>query len=106
MPAENDGNTCTKSDELLRRSFIAIEVNAEFSEATVVLRDRSKLDFCHRVGERWVRSADADGCDNPATLAAKILAAIAGFRLNAKHLEIQFSDSSSWEFRLPGRSAR
>ena len=84
------------SDGFLRSSFVALEVNDDFSEAVVVLRDDSRLRFRHRVGERWVRAEGGAG------LAATVLAAVSQFRLNAKHLDVQFTDGSRWEARFPG----
>ena len=82
----------------LRASFVAVEVNADFSEAILEMRDGSRLLFRHRVGQRWAR-ASAD-----ASLAGRVLARIALFRLNAKHLDVRFADGSRWEarFRDPG----
>jgi hypothetical protein len=88
------------NDALLRRALACVEVNDTFSEAVVALGDGSRLRFRHRVGERWVR---AEGAGN---LAAEVLATIALFRLNGKHLDVQFRDGSRWEARFrasPGR---
>jgi hypothetical protein len=84
------------SDGFLRSSFVALEVNEDFSEAVVVLRDGSRVRFCHRVGKRWARAEGSDG------LAGTVLAAVALFRLNPKHLDVQFTDGSRWEARFPG----
>src|SRR5262249_14666245 len=81
-----------EQDELLRRSFVSVEVNDDFSEATLSMNDGSRLRFCHRVGERWAR---AEGGDD--TLAAKLVAMMSRFRLNAKHLDVYFVDGSRWE---------
>ena len=80
-------------DELLRRSFVSLEVNADFTEATLVLSDGSRLCFRHRVGQRWVR---AEGSDD--ALAGQILAGVSQFRLNAKHLQLFFEDGTDAEF--------
>jgi hypothetical protein len=79
-------------NELLRRSFVSLEVNEDFSQATLSMKDGSRLSFCHRVGERWAR---AEGSED--TLAGQVLAGIARFRLNGKHLDILFTDGSRWE---------
>jgi hypothetical protein len=84
------------SDGFLRSSFVALEVNDDFSEAVVALRDGSRLRFRHRVGERWVRAEGGEG------LAGTVLAAVSQFRLNAKHLDVQFADGTRWEARFPG----
>ena len=82
----------TDADQL-RAVFSALEVNDTFTQAVVRLNDDSELRLVHRVGERTVR---ASGKGNAASLLAKI----ARFRLNAKHLEIQFADGSRWEAKL------
>jgi hypothetical protein len=79
--------------DLLRSSFVSLEVSADFSEAVLSMRDESRLSFCHRVGERWAK-ADGSGDD---TLAGRVLARIALFRLNARHLDVQLDDGSRWE---------
>ena len=86
------------TEALLRHSFVTLEVNDDFTEATVTLRDHSGLHFCHRVGERWTRALIPDPT-GPA-LAGLLLARITQFRLNAKHLDVQFDDASRWEFRF------
>jgi len=77
----------------LRGALASVEVNDAFSEAAVVMSDGSRLCFRHRVGERWA-SADGGG------RAAEVLAMIHQFRLNGKHLDIQFQDGSRWEARF------
>jgi hypothetical protein len=84
-------------EECLRKSFVALEVNGEFSEAVLQMGDGSRLHFCHRVGERWVK---AEGDD--AGMAGAVLARIARFRLNARHLDVQFEDGSRWEAGFGG----
>jgi hypothetical protein len=99
-------------DALLRNSLAAIEVNDTFSEAAVTMTDASRLCFCHRVGQRWARAQGADGADGPTSLAGRVLARMTLFRLNAKHLDIQFADGSRWEAafgrprQTPGSQAR
>jgi hypothetical protein len=88
-------------DESLRQAFLTLEVNETFTEAVLVLRDRSRLCFCHRVGERWARAEGPDGA-GAAGLAGQVLAGMALFRLNAKHLDVQFADGSRWEARFRG----
>jgi hypothetical protein len=95
------------SEALLRRALVSLEVNDTFSEAILVLDGGSRLRFCHRVGERWAKAERADGSDAEGSLAAEVLRMMAMFRLNGKHLDVQFRDGSRWEapFRvLPDRS--
>jgi hypothetical protein len=83
--------------EILHRSFVVMEVNANYTEAVLTLRDQSRLCFCHRVGERWAKAVGLDPADNRAGHAGEVLAVIRMFRLNAKHLDMQFLDGSRWE---------
>ena len=83
-------------DAFLRQSLTSLDVNDTFSEAVVELADGSRLRFCHRVGERWVRAEGSAG------LAGKVLASIARFRLNGKHLDVQFADGGRWEAPFRG----
>jgi hypothetical protein len=93
-------------DQFLRQAFTAIEVNDDYSEAVIRMGDQSGLFFCHRVGERWARATDANGQEKESTVAAQVLSQIAMFRLNAKHLDIQFADGSRWEARFRNSSDR
>lgn len=86
-------------EAFLRQSFVALEVNDDFSEAVLGMSDASRLRFRHCVGERWAR---AEG--HPAALAGQILATLALFRLNAKHLDLRFADGSRWEARFRDRT--
>ena len=88
--------------ELLRQSLSGVEANGEFTEAVLTLRDGSRLCFCHRVGERWARALGPGGAEGEPGLAGQVLALIALFRLNAKHLEVEFSDGARWEVRFRG----
>src|SRR5262245_17652596 len=92
-----------RDEESIRRAFASLEVNDDFSEAVVLLQDQSRLTFRHRVGER---SAAATGPAERAQAdhqAIQILARLARFRLNAKHLEIEFADGSRWELLFAQR---
>ena len=91
----------TDADQL-RQAFVEVEVNADFSEAMLRLHDESRLHFCHRVGERWAKALPATERVPSAGLAELVVARIAGFRLNAKHLDIQFADGSRWEIAFSG----
>jgi hypothetical protein len=90
-------------EELLRESFVSLEVHDAFTEATLQMRDHSRLVFCHRVGERWARAEGDAGEGSDSTLAGRVLSLMSLFRLNAKHLEVWFEDGSHWEtrFRTP-----
>jgi hypothetical protein len=90
------------SEEFLRYSFVALEVNDAFSEAVLVMSDQSRLCFRHRVGERWARADGAGETAGQPSLAGKVLALMTQFRLNAKHLEVEFQDGSRWEARFRG----
>ena len=93
-------------EERLRSAFVALEVNDSFSEAVLQMSDSSRLVFCHRVGERWARAETAGRQDNEAGIAGTLLARISVFRLNGKHLDIQFTDGSRWEAKFSGSVQR
>ena len=88
--------------ELLRQSLAGVEVNEDFTEAVATLRDGSRLCFRHQVGERWARAVGPAGADGEPGLAGVVLAPITRFRLNAKHLEIEFAEGGRWEARFRG----
>ena len=88
--------------EVLRGAFVSLEVNEDFSEAVLLLQDDSRLCFRHRVGERWVRAIDVPEAGGETTFAGQVLSLIGLFRLNAKHLDVQFQDGSCWEARFGG----
>ena len=79
--------------DFLRGNFVLLTVNADFTEVVLALSDESNLCFCHQVGERTVKATGTGAC-------SRVLAKIARFRLNAKHLDIQFEDGSRWEALL------
>jgi hypothetical protein len=83
--------------EILRSSAQSVQVNCEFTEAVVHLSDGSRLCFCHRVGERWAKAVGPESREEDGGLAEVTLAEMEMFRLNAKHLEIEFADGSRWE---------
>jgi hypothetical protein len=88
-------------EAFLRSALAAVEVDAAFSEATIVMTDQSRLRFRHRVGERWAKAeapTHEDAGQNH--LAGRLLAVIAMFRLNAKHLDVQLADGTHWEARF------
>lgn len=86
----------------LRSSLASLEVNDTFSEAVLVMGDGSRLRFCHRAGERWAKAEGKGGAEGQASLAAESLSMIVLFRLNGKHLDVQFKDGSRWEARFRG----
>jgi hypothetical protein len=86
--------------DLIRESFVGVEVNEDFSEAVLTMRDGSRLCFCHRVGQRWARAVASGERGGEAALADRVLALLALFRLNARHLDVQFADGSRWEARF------
>jgi hypothetical protein len=92
-------------EEILRCVFVGLEVDDAFSEATLMMRDRTRLVLRHRVGERWARATGPDETPSEAGLAGQVLTTIAQFRLNGKHLDVQFQDGSRWEARF-GRAPR
>jgi hypothetical protein len=79
--------------DFLRNGFASLELNGEFSEAVLMFSDGSSLCFRHTVGERTAKSRGI----GETTLAARLLTRISMFRLNPKHLDIQFEDGSRWE---------
>jgi hypothetical protein len=85
------------TDEILRASFIAVAADKNFTEAVMRLSDESILCFCHRVDERWAKAIGPEDKEDEAGLAGELLRAITIFRLNAKHLDIQFEDGSRWD---------
>jgi hypothetical protein len=86
--------------ETLQAALVAVEANPQFTEAVMRLRDGSSLCFCHRVGERWAKAVGPSQSENEAGIAAELLSGMTMFRLNAKHLDIQFADESRWDERI------
>lgn len=93
-------------EDFLRRWFVSLEVDEEFTEAVLSMVDGSRLIFCHRVGERWVKAVAAGAAGGEAAFAGQVLSRIALFRLNARHLDVHFEDGSCWEARFgePGKT--
>jgi len=85
------------SEATLRKTLIHSDVNGDFTEAVLRLDDGSRLCFCHRVGERWAKAVGPEGREEQAGTAGQLLADITLFRVNAKHLDIQFADGSRWD---------
>jgi len=84
--------------DVFRAAFVALEVSDSFTQAEVCLCDGSSLVFFHRVDERKVEATGSR-----AGHASGLLPTIARFRLNAKHLDIQFADGTRWEALLGNR---
>lgn len=85
------------SAQALTGSLLSLQTDETYSEAVVTFEDGSRLCFCHRVGERWAKAVGPDAAEQESGVAGRLLAAVSMFRLNAKHLEIQFQDGSRWE---------
>lgn len=84
-------------EETLRSALQAVEFDKRFTEAVLRFRDESRLCFRHRVGERWAKALGPAGREDDSGLAGALLGAMTMFRLNAKHLDIEFSDGSRWD---------
>ncbi len=84
-------------DAHLRSSLTSLEVDDAFSDAVIHMKDGSSLCFRHRVGERWAKAEGAEATAPETCLAGQVLARIVLFRLNGKHLDIQFQDGTRWE---------
>ena len=83
------------SEEFLRRDLLTVEANDNSTEAVMLFHDNSRLCFCHRVDERWAKAVGPDNREEDAGFAGELLSAMTMFRLNAKHLDIQFEDGVS-----------
>ena len=88
------------SQQTLTQALTGVVANADYSEAVLRLADGSRLCFCHRVDERWAKALGPEGREDQAGVAGELLAVIVMFRLNAKHLDIQFEDGSRWDHQL------
>ena len=84
----------------LRSVITTVKTNDLFSEAVLTLRDQSRLCFCHRVDERWAKAVGPEGKEEQGGHATSLLSCIQMFRLNSKHLDIQFEDGSRWDEAL------
>jgi len=87
-------------ETVLQRALVEAQANSHYTEAVLTLDDGSRLCFCHRVGERWSKAVGPQGREEQAGSAGRFLSEIKMFRLNAKHLEIQFQDGSRWDERI------
>ena len=88
------------TEEILRKSLLTIEADENFTEAVMRFRDGSRLCFCHRVGERWAKAVGPEEREAESGQAGELLSSMSMFRLNAKHLDIQFEDGSRWDEAL------
>ena len=93
-------------EQLLRDALQKLEVSDDFAEAVLTLRDGTRLCFCHRVGERWAKAVGPGSQEDKGGSAGGALALVAMFRLNGKHLDIQFVDGSRWEYRFKKKDHR
>ena len=87
------------ADQLVRQ-LASSEVNTTFSEAVLTLVDDTRLCFRHTVDQRWARAVGSEADESAHGLATELVEQISGFRLNAKHLDIQFADGSRFDRQL------
>jgi hypothetical protein len=85
------------TEEILRTALTTVTADEKFAEAVLQFHDGSRLCFCHRVGERWAKAIGPKEREQEPGLAGELLSAMTKFRLNAKHLDIEFQDGSRWE---------
>jgi hypothetical protein len=93
-------------EEFLRNAFVSVEVNADFSQAVLTMADGSRLQFQHQVGQRRALAVGPGTAVEDLGLSGHILNTIAMFRLNGKHLDVQFTDGTRWEARFSGTQKR
>jgi hypothetical protein len=68
-------------------------VNGQFSQAILFFADGSYMQFEHTSRDnRWTKASSTESLAGSASLALE------QFRLNAKHLQLYFSDGSNAEF--------
>lgn len=83
-------------DDFTRTETRRYVSNEQFNRAALFFSDGSFLEFEHTSRQnRWARPS----ADN--TIAGEICRSMIEFRLNAKHLQLFFSDGSNVEFRSP-----
>ena len=86
------------SERLLAASIHSAQANEAFTEAVLLLRDESRLCFHHCTSERWAKAIGGSPSEpEDAGIAGKVVGTIKMFRLNSKHLDIQFEDGSRWD---------
>lgn len=81
--------------QTIQPQVVRYVANPDFTQAILVFTDGSRLLFEHSSrANRWARASAAD------SLADHCCQAIQQFRLNAKHLQLYFTDGSDLEFTL------
>ncbi len=55
------------------------------------------LGFLGAQGERWSKAVGPDGKEGGCS--EELIEAVRMFRLNAKHLDVEFEDGSRWEWK-------
>ena len=100
MPTLPGSETLMTAGETLSKTLASVDVNEDFTEAVMCLQDDSRLCFCHRVDERWAKAVGPEEREHDGGEAGELLLAISMFRLNRKHLDIQFEDGSRWDENL------
>ena len=83
--------------EQLERHLNSASANTVFSEAVLTLEDRTRLCFCHTVEQRWAKAVGPEEDRSSGGMAGELVDQISSFRLNAKHLDIQFTDGSRFD---------
>ena len=83
--------------ERLDQHFTSSETTPEFSEAVLTLDDGTRLCFCHTVEQRWAKAVGPEDAPSSGGLAGELIEQVTGFRLNAKHLDVQFADGSRFD---------
>ena len=91
--------------ERIQASLLRVVANEDFTEAVMTFHDETRLCFCHRVGERWAKAVGPEQREDAGGLAKELLANMRMFRLNARHLDIQFEDGSRWDQAVPNTTA-
>ena len=80
----------------IRQQVARYVANPTFTQAILLFTDDSRLLFEHSSRtNRWARASAPD------TLADNCCQALQQFRLNAKHLQLYFTDGSDVEFFVP-----
>ncbi len=87
------------ASEALNGSFVSMETNATFSEAVLTLHDGSRLCFAHSTKQRMAKAIGPEGREADTGMAERLKNEIKQFRLNAKHIDIDFNDESRWEHK-------
>ena len=83
--------------EQLELHLNSSNANTGFSEAVLTLDDGTRLCFFHTVEQRWAKAVGPEDSPSSGGLAVELVEQVSGFRLNAKHLDIQFADGSRFD---------